>query len=130
MINTMDADIIQAYIKGIKIKGLINEQFKSKSKESILEVELDGVYRKLLLLKKKKYATLTVQNINDIRLKKQEFVPNLSVEYKGLDLVRRDWSLLTQLASKEVLRILFDSGSLDEVYSYLTKLNESLLKFQ
>lgn len=49
----MDADIIQAYIKGIKIKGLINEQFKSKSKESILEVELDGVYRKLLLLKKK-----------------------------------------------------------------------------
>lgn len=71
-----------------------------------------------------------MQNINDIRLKKQEFVPNLSVEYKGLDLVRRDWSLLTQLASKEVLRILFDSGSLDEVYSYLTKLNESLLKFQ
>ena len=59
----MESDIFQAYIKGLKIKSIVNEQFRQKSKESVLEVELDGIYKKLLLLKKKKYATLTVQNI-------------------------------------------------------------------
>lgn len=59
-----------------------------------MEVEIDGVYKKLLLLKKKKYAGLMVTNYMDVT--KPKFIEKLEMQYKGLDLVRRDWSILTK----------------------------------
>lgn len=53
----------------------------------LLELDIDGVYKKLLLLKKKKYAGLSV-DLNDAR--------NVKRELKGLDIVRRDWSVLAK----------------------------------
>lgn len=49
---------------------------------------MDGIYKKLLLLKKKKYAGLSVDRRPDgtVVLKK---------EVKGLDIVRRDWSAIS-----------------------------------
>ena len=49
-----------------------------------LEIEIDGVFKSLLLLKKKKYAALTIENFG---------TPSERIvkEIKGLDLVRRDW---------------------------------------
>ncbi len=45
-----------------------------------------------------------------------EFTPEYKIDYKGLDLVRRDWSVLTKEASIEVIKILFNNGGLDGVY--------------
>lgn len=52
-----------------------------------MELDLDGIYKRLLLLKKKKYAALVVDLNNEEVVKK---------EMKGLDIVRRDWSGLAK----------------------------------
>ena len=52
MINTHSQDISTVYQIGNKIKNEINRTYK------LLELEIDGVFRFLLLLKKKKYAAL------------------------------------------------------------------------
>lgn len=57
-------------------------------------------------------------------------MPSLQIEYKGLDLVWRDWSLLTQEASKQVLKILFEGDGLDGIWDYILLLNESINKFE
>lgn len=72
MINTNTLDMNKALEMGNDLKKLINKQFKS------LEIEIDGIFKSMLLLKKKKYAAL--------KLMGKEFVR----EVKGLDMVRRD----------------------------------------
>ena len=54
-----------------------------------LEIEIDGVYKSLLLLKKKKYAAVMY---NDPYNKDK----GTSKEIKGIDLVRRDWCPLSK----------------------------------
>ncbi len=61
---------------------------------------------------------------------RQKFVPEYKVDYKGLDLVRRDWSQLTKIASIEVIKILFNNGGLDGVYQFIQNLNSSLDAFK
>ncbi|KAI4298108.1 hypothetical protein MLD38_040456 [Melastoma candidum] len=48
-----------------------------------LEIDLDGLYKRMLLLKKKKYAA--------VKLHFKDGTP-----YEGLDMVRQDWSLLSK----------------------------------
>jgi DNA polymerase alpha subunit A len=52
MINTNTQEIQRVYQIGNKIRTEINRMYK------LLELEIDGVFRFLLLLKKKKYAAL------------------------------------------------------------------------
>lgn len=54
---------------------------------ALLELDIDGIYKRLLLLKKKKYAGLAVDLNNE---------NSYSKELKGLDIVRRDWSELAK----------------------------------
>ena len=61
-----------------------------------LELDIDGVFKRLLLLKKKKYAAVTVQQT--IRDGKKEI--STQQEIKGLDIVRRDWSQLATRAGR------------------------------
>ncbi len=62
-----------------------------------LEIELDGIFQTMLLLKKKKYAALKVEE----RAGKIVTIK----ETKGLDLVRRDWCDLSKEMGKYVLSI-------------------------
>ncbi len=57
-----------------------------------IELDIDGVFKYILLLKKKKYAAVTVSKVNGKLILKQEI--------KGLDVVRRDWSQLSAEAGK------------------------------
>jgi len=52
MINTNTTDTKVVFQIGNKIKSEINKMYK------LLELEIDGIFRFLLLLKKKKYAAL------------------------------------------------------------------------
>jgi DNA polymerase alpha subunit A len=56
-----------------------------------LELDLDGIYQSMLLLKKKKYAALIVKEGLDGKLQ------GVEQEVKGLDLVRRDWCGLSKV---------------------------------
>ena len=64
------------------------KQFKKLSDKrfKVLEIEMDGLYKSMLLLKKKKYAALMVKQLPD------GMARGRSIEQKGLDIVRRDWS--------------------------------------
>ena len=58
----------------------------------LLEIDIDGVFKSMLLLKKKKYAALTVTKVGD--------TIQTSQELKGLDIVRRDWCELAKQTGK------------------------------
>ena len=61
MINTRTTDIKESIKIGSEIKRFINKKYK------LLEIDIDGVFKSLLLLKKKKYAALIVDNLSDIQ---------------------------------------------------------------
>jgi DNA polymerase alpha subunit A len=89
MINTNTEDLSQVKKVGVEFKKLVNKRYH------LLEIEMDGFFKRMLLLKKKKYAAISVEEKNG---KITEVM-----ETKGLDQVRRDWCPLSQEVSKCVL---------------------------
>ena len=75
---------------GEKVKKEVNRLYKT------LELEIDGIFRSMLLLKKKKYAAVTVT-------KGPNGEPVYAKEMKGLDLVRRDWCVQSKDTGRFVL---------------------------
>jgi len=104
MINTRTYDIKEAIKIGYEIKNFINKKY------SLLEIDIDGVFKSLLLLRKKKYAALLVDNFNDM-LTNRSIKPILKKEIKGLDMVRRDWCCLSKEASKNVLNFILSENT-------------------
>ncbi len=86
MIYTGLDNLDEALKLGETVKKEVNRLYKT------LEIELDGVFRTMLLLKKKKYAarTITFTYENGKRIAKE------AAQSKGLDLVRRDWCDLSK----------------------------------
>ncbi|KAJ8871338.1 hypothetical protein PR048_027655 [Dryococelus australis] len=117
MINTNCVDYDQVFKIGHKIKSEVNRMYRQ------VELDIDGVFKYMLLLKKKKYAAVTIT-----RLTSGEFVTQQEV--KGLDIVRRDWSQLSAEAGKYVLKqILSDLGPderLENIHGHLMKLRDDL----
>ncbi|ROT82337.1 putative DNA polymerase alpha catalytic subunit-like [Penaeus vannamei] len=117
MINTNCTDYEQVQKLGHKIKSEVNKLYK------LLELEVDGVFKYMLLLKKKKYAALTVTKLpNGQTLEEQEL--------KGLDIVRRDWSQLASDCGRHIVQqILSDQGPderIENIHSHLEKLKNDL----
>ena len=112
MVNTRSTSLQEARALGQKIKKAVNERYR------LLEIELDGIFQKLLLLKKKKYAALIVEE------EKSDGTVTTRLETKGLDLVRRDWCELSVDASTRILdEIMKGEGSGEEVAQ---RIHESL----
>ena len=82
MINTGTTSFKNAIEMGKKLKAEVNVLYKC------LEIEIDGIFKSMLLLKKKKYAALVVENPGTPDEK-------ITTELKGLDMVRRDWCPLS-----------------------------------
>ncbi|CAB3401796.1 unnamed protein product [Caenorhabditis bovis] len=107
MINTNSLDLAQAKKLGTEIKKQVNKCHR------LLELDLDGVFKRMLLLKKKKYAALTINPDTKVESK----------ELKGLDIVRRDWSQLAKETGTAVVdRILDPELSRDELVSSIDDL--------
>ena len=98
MIYTNSTDLAEVRAMGGRVKREVNKLYKK------LEIEIDGVYAMMLLLKKKKYAALTVEEGPDGTLKYDK-------EMKGLDLVRRDWCVLSKEVGKQVLDKILDRAA-------------------
>jgi DNA polymerase alpha subunit A len=122
MINTGITDL-KDYAKvmelGQKVKREVNRRYKT------LELEIDGVFKSMLLLKKKKYAAITIQQTPN-----GEFV--FEKELKGLDLVRRDWCIQSKDTGRYVLdQILSVTGQevdsvVGNIYTHLEELAQKM----
>ncbi|XP_041974717.1 DNA polymerase alpha catalytic subunit isoform X2 [Aricia agestis] len=118
MINTNCLDYDYVFKIGNDLKREINKKYKQ------IELDIDGVFKYLLLLKKKKYAAVVVS-----KNKNGEFV--YIQEHKGLDIVRRDWSQLAAEAGKFILSQILSEQSADErvesIQNHLNKLKDDLV---
>ncbi len=74
----------------------------------LLEIELDGIFRSILLLKKKKYAAMKLDLTVDGRLVEV-------MEQKGLDIVRRDWCPLSKDEGNFALAAILSGRNREEV---------------
>merc|ERR1719365_157157 len=117
MVNTNSHDFEEVYRLGKEIKQTVNKLYK------LLELDIDGVFRYMLLLKKKKYAAVTLE-------KDREGNMIQKTELKGLDIVRRDWSQFAADAGKTIIDIIMTDKSEDarlgEIQDHLEALKNSL----
>ena len=117
MINTNTDDLQDAKRLGNQVKREVNALYRR------LEIDIDGVFKRLLLLKKKKYAALRA-----IEPPAGSSEVAFHVETKGLDLVRRDWCGLSHDVSAYVLDQIMSDRSREEVVSsihqFLRKVSE------
>jgi DNA polymerase alpha subunit A len=102
MVYSNETELPKAMELGKKIKLEINKRHK------ILEIDIDGVFKNMLLLRKKKYAALKIVEQPDGQLLSQR-------EVKGLDLVRRDWCPLSKDIGHKVLGEILSGAPREEV---------------
>ncbi|KAL6961477.1 DNA-directed DNA polymerase [Sarracenia purpurea var. burkii] len=106
-------DIAKAKVIAGKVIQEVNKKYRC------LEIDLDGLYKRMLLLKKKKYAAVKIQF--------KDGTPYEVIERKGLDMVRRDWSLLSKELGDFCLGQILSGGSCEDVvesiHSALMKVN-------
>ncbi|KAF9357147.1 DNA-directed DNA polymerase alpha catalytic subunit pol1 [Mortierella sp. NVP85] len=112
--NTRKVEEVKPIAEGLK--KIVNARYK------LLEIEMDGMFQRMLLLKKKKYAALVVVEKNG----KYEVIQ----ETKGLDMVRRDWCALSHDVSEHILKLILSSDEQDReqvvesIHNYLRKVGE------
>lgn len=111
MLNTGCDTVENAKEQGMKVLRAINKEYHA------LEIDLEAVFNRLLLLKKKNYACLNAESGKR--------------EVKGIHVVRRDWCDLSKEAGNFVLdQLLTTTVSRDEVperiYTYLTDLTAQM----
>ncbi|CAG0899220.1 unnamed protein product [Cyprideis torosa] len=119
MVATNSTDYDQVLGMGKQIKTNVNRMYR------LLELDIDGVFASMLLLKKKKYAALVVSRDPKTRKLKYE------EELKGLDIVRRDWSVVACEAGRFVVTTLLEQGvslddKMDTIIDYMTELAGNL----
>lgn len=91
MIYTNSNNYSEVMQLGQKVKTHVNQMF------NLLEIEIDGIFKSMLLLKKKKYAALVVEGTDS----KNNFF--YKKELKGLDIVRRDWCTLAKQTGEYIV---------------------------
>lgn len=121
MINTRlndEQDLKKVKSLGERVKKEVNRLYKT------LELEIDGIFRSMLLLKKKKYAAKTVEELPSGEIKYGQ-------ELKGLDLVRRDWCVQSKDTGRYVTeQILSGQDSELVIQNIFTHLEELAKKMR
>ncbi|GBG31716.1 DNA polymerase alpha catalytic subunit [Hondaea fermentalgiana] len=112
MINTGTTNLAEVNRIGQRVKAEINKLY------NLLEIEQDGVFKTMLLLKKKKYAALAIKEVKGPNGEKQIVEEK---ETKGLDLVRRDWCQLSKDIGHGVLDHVLSGKPYDEVVEGILK---------
>ena len=117
MIDTGCESYSEAIKIGIEFKKLVNERYR------LLEIDIDNVFKKLLLHAKKKYAALNVTIGKDGK-------EHTVLEVKGLDMKRREYCPLSKDVSTHVLDVLLSDtdpeSALQEIYAYLEDTKDRL----
>ncbi|PHH86323.1 hypothetical protein CDD83_10415 [Cordyceps sp. RAO-2017] len=109
MINANVNTVADALKVGNEFKKAVNDQYK------LLEIDIDNIFRRVLLQAKKKYAAISLVQ------KDGKYVEQMEV--KGLDMRRREFCALSKEISKHLLDEIL-SG--DEAEMAITRIHEYL----
>ena len=113
MINTNADSIADAIKVGNEFKKAVNERYK------LLEIDIDNVFRRLLLHAKKKYAAINLAEVDGKYIDK--------LEVKGLDMKRREYCALSKEASQRLLNEILSGDDpevvLEKIHDYLRELS-------
>ena len=116
MINTNVDNIEDAMKVGRDFKRAVNDRYK------LLEIDIDNIFRRLLLHAKKKYAAINMMEIDG------KYVDKLEV--KGLDMKRREYCALSKEASSKLLNEILSGEEsevvIQRVHDYLRDLSETM----
>ncbi|OQR90225.1 DNA polymerase alpha catalytic subunit [Achlya hypogyna] len=116
MVDSRSDKLEDAKRIGREIQVQCNKHFK------LLELEVDYIFKTILLLNKKKYASLVV--------KERHGQVTFEKEVKGLDMVRRDWCVLSKGVGNDILDFILSGLSRDDtvekVHEYLRELAEKM----
>lgn len=109
MINANVDNVEDALKVGHEFKKSVNDLYR------LLEIDIDNVFRRILLQAKKKYAAINLVQINGKYVEK--------MEVKGLDMKRREFCNLSKDVSSKLLNEIL-SG--DEAEIVVTRIHEYL----
>ncbi|PVI07384.1 hypothetical protein DM02DRAFT_703350 [Periconia macrospinosa] len=119
MINTNVDNIQEALKLGEDFKKQVNGSYK------LLEIDIDNVFRRILLHAKKKYAAINMIRVEDKYIEK--------LEVKGLDMRRREYCALSKNTSEELLRFLLSGEDpetvVEKIHEHLRTLAENMRSF-
>jgi DNA polymerase alpha subunit A len=115
MINSNSRDYAEVLKLGNQVKAAVNKLYTS------LELDVDGIFSSMLLLKKKKYAAVVVSQNKDGSFSYEK-------ELKGLDLVRRDWCNMSKDTGKWVVDQILSGKPREEIVSLIHDHMEELAK--
>ncbi|KAL4880462.1 DNA polymerase family B-domain-containing protein [Aspergillus karnatakaensis] len=119
MINTNMDTIADALKVGEEFKKSVNERYR------LLEIDIDNIFRRLLLHAKKKYAAVNMTEVDG------KYVDKLEV--KGLDMKRREYCALSKEASQRLLNEVLSGEDqelvLNRVHDYLRELATKMREY-
>ncbi|KAL3670271.1 hypothetical protein V7S43_004584 [Phytophthora oleae] len=102
MVDSRTETLDEAKRIGREIQAQCNKHFR------LLELEVDYIFKRILLLNKKKYAALVLKE-------RPNSEPSFDKEVKGLDMVRRDWCVISKAVGNEILDFILSGNSRDDV---------------
>jgi len=119
MINTNMDTLSDALKVGEEFKKSVNERYR------LLEIDIDNVFRRLLLHAKKKYAAVNLTEVDGKYVEK--------LEVKGLDMKRREYCALSKEVSSRLLNEVLSGEDqevvLNKVHEYLRELAQKMKDF-
>ena len=112
-VNSNVTELSEALKISAEFKKAVNDRYK------LLEIDLDGVFQRLLLSQKKKYAAIKVEDGT-----------RTSTEVKGLDMKRREYCALSKSVSQYVLEQILSGAATEDVveniHTYLTSISQDV----
>ncbi|WWC87362.1 uncharacterized protein L201_002251 [Kwoniella dendrophila CBS 6074] len=112
-VNSNVTSLPEAHKIANDFKKLVNERYK------LLEIDLDAIFERILLLNKKKYAAVKIEDNGERK-----------TEVKGLDMKRREFSKVSKDASSAVLKEILSGESteivVEKIHELLTNLGEAV----
>lgn len=120
MINTNMDNMQDAFKVGNEFKRDVNDSYK------LLEIDIDNVFRRLLLHAKKKYAAINMVEVDGKWTEK--------LEVKGLDMRRREYCALSKETSSKLLNFLLSGEDpetvVERIHEYLRELAAKMRDFK
>ncbi|KAF2712073.1 DNA polymeras-like protein alpha catalytic subunit [Pleomassaria siparia CBS 279.74] len=120
MINTNVDNIQEALRLGNEFKREVNGSYK------LLEIDIDNVFRRILLHAKKKYAAINMVPVDGKYIEK--------LEVKGLDMRRREYCALSKETSTALLNFLLSGEEqetvVEKIHEYLRDLSEKMREYK